>query len=160
MKIFFALCTALLFSSPVFAALPSFEPLVEKLVKEGEVSRNPDFTAYHFANGNLDRNQPRLVDYVTAMGMEFPNGSFRASNMSLVKEDWRVNAEGNWEIEQWIRVFGMSGNLYQLQHALIIETRSGTVLDYNTIPTGGISDEKEIQAAEQEMLLWYQRLDL
>lgn len=161
MKTLLALFTLLLtLSATAHAALPPFRPLVEKAVQEGEKNDLADYITYHFTNGPRENNgQPHQVDYLTVMGVEFPGG-FRASSVSLVKEDWQINAAGNWEIDQWLRSFTLGGELAFIRHAKIIETKDGSVLDIIEFPNGGREDAGEVAEAEREMMVWFKRLGL
>lgn len=160
MKTLLALFTLLSLSTSAFAALPSFGPLVQKAVLEGEKSDLLESVTYHFTHGEEENTgQPRQVDYLTVAGLEVL-GVFRASSVSLVKEDWQINAEGNREVYQWIRTFNLAGELTFLRYAKIIETPDGSVLDIVELPNGGREDALERTHAEREMMAWLARLGL
>lgn len=101
-----------------------------------------------------DDTRPHHADYFSAVGGTGADGHFSAFQVSMVSEDWRKRATGDWEIEQWLWTARLDGTLSSVRHNLLVETVEGSVLDDTTQPSGTADDPAELTRWNAKLQEW------
>lgn len=150
----FLIALLLSFQVTAWAGFPTdFDPqqwnrLVDTTAEKGEMS--------HYANGTLltlsrivpnDLTKTHQADYFSLIGAIDINGDFRPDHAEAVSEAWVLNAKDVWEIDQWIFLMDLSGNVRKNLHRRIQRTQDGMIRGADTIP------ETEAQSLAQWNLL-------
>ena len=93
-------------------------------------------------------NEPHVAEYLSAFGSFF-RGQFQDSWYSAIYEDWRLNDEGHWVIDQWQFRVERDGGLSTVRHMELTKTKHGRVLSHIRIPNNGPQDEAILQSVSQ-----------
>lgn len=101
-----------------------------------------------------DRAKPRHADYISTIGSYDAAGEYVPGVVSDVSENWQIK-DGNWDIDQWHFLVLTTGELIWVEHNHLVETMEGRVLDYQSLPTGAVSDPVELQHWGQVLEQWY-----
>lgn len=92
------------------------------------------------------------VDYLSGVGGEDSNGVFHIGHLEDVSEVWRIDPNGNWDIEQWQYKVTVDGELQFFAHYHMIEKPNGIVLSQEGLPT---SDPEFIHKWSELLEKWY-----
>jgi hypothetical protein len=94
----------------------------------------------------LDAGQPHQADYFSAVGYpDTESGNFSVMYLSAVSETWAIDANSNWDVDQWIYQLSTSGELTSLSHNHLVEEQDGRIVLYDGISTKGADDPGELQ---------------
>lgn len=92
-----------------------------------------------------DPTQVHQADYFSVIGYPTTDGSsFSVMSVSAVSETWDIDADGNWDVDQWIYRLSAEGELTGISHNRLVETQDGYVLRYDSFPTKGPEDAGEL----------------
>jgi hypothetical protein len=75
------------------------------------------------------------ADYVTLWGGVDADGTFIPDNASLVSENWVIEEDGNWHIDQWIFTMGLDGVIDRVSHSVLVEAPDRLILDRISKPS-------------------------
>jgi hypothetical protein len=156
MKTLFIALIALLASAQAHAVDPaSWQQLVQKTLAEGTVLQTQMGPTIHLArlSDPEQKASPRHSDYFTLAVTETPAG-YVPNNATLVSEDWLLNAEGNWEVNQilfWMRV---DGTLVQASRVEILLSPDHILLKYKNT-ADAVNDPKTIERYELKLAEWF-----
>ncbi len=155
-----------LFSIGSMAALPAdfdsaqWEALTQKIVQDGE---RMDFqegeirTLSHLVPE--DTTKPRRAEYISTLGFASPDGTkYGIYAVSTVSEDWKLRADGNWEIHQLGYVATYDGHLERVMDGILVITQEGRVLETIDHPVGSPESEKELTRWSAELKRWIERV--
>ncbi|MFN7727890.1 MAG: hypothetical protein ACK5P7_01905 [Bdellovibrio sp.] len=141
----------------LFATDSNWNLLVAKIIELGSVTQ--------YENGELrslqiltppDLDQSRRAEYISTIGFVGPDNVYHAQAVSAVEEDWRLLANGDWEIEQWIFYLRTNGEFYRVLHQTLQRTQAGMITDVT-------SHSKDFQSPEVQkrwlstLQSWYDR---
>ena len=132
--IVFALTTML--TASAFAAPMSWSELVQHAAITG-AAMDTQFGTYH----TLTRLEPNdaavahTADYFSTVGWTNSNGEYSPARVEIVSENWRIDAAGNWDIDQWGFVIALDGTVQRVMHNRLVEDRFGSVLSYDAVAT-------------------------
>lgn len=120
------------FSIPSFSSVDHerWEALINKAVTQGtsQESEMGEFRTLTISN-TTDLSGPHLIEYFSAVGgQSVSDGKFYVGHLELVWENWSVNEDNNWDIDQWLFIINKDTTLSASWHNHLIETRSGGVL--------------------------------
>lgn len=135
-----------------FQARSPWQELVDKLLAWGTF-READQTlpaTYGLADLRGTAAGPHVADYANVWGFGDSTGHFQPAFLTFVSEDWAVDAQNRWVIHQWLFTLGLDGSAAAVSRHLIVETRDGSVLDYQSQPLKPGDAEA---VAEQRQLL-------
>ena len=140
---------------------PGFDPakwqqLVERIVQKG-AHMDTDDGAWRSLTSIVpaDPTAPHLANYISTIGGYDSSGTYVAEEVSQVSENWQIDSNKNWNVDQWIFQVSLEGELSQLAHNTLIETIDGQVLDDHSLHTGSISDPAELAHWEKLLDAWY-----
>jgi hypothetical protein len=130
-----SLVISFLAPTPSFAADSNWNLLVTKIIEAGSITQyeNGELRSLQFVTPP-DLDQARRAEYISTIGFVGPDNLYYAQSASAVDEDWRVLANGNWEIEQWIYYLKTDGEFYRVLHQTLQRTRDGMILDVTSHP--------------------------
>lgn len=166
MRSFFILLSSLVtfWTLTVSAAAPGldvekFEALVNKTLTEGTVLESVYGTTVYLARiVPNDTGKPRSADYFTAE-VVVANGQVIPRRFDVVSENWTINADGNWEIEQYIFLITTSANLEKVTHQRVIETPDMHLIRVEQIPVPSLEDPAVVAALKIRMDAWFQWME-
>ena len=142
---------------PGFDAV-KWQHLVDTVVKSGSPM---DFEGGQFRTLShivpTDTTQSHQAEYFSTVGV-VSNGQYFPQWISVVSENWKINTESNWDIDQWIYQVSPDGALLRLAHNHLVEARDSQVLADDAIATGGADDPAELQHWGQKLNEWYSAL--
>ena len=72
-------------------------------------------------------------EYLNLWGAGEP-ADFEPAYATLVSETWKIDKDGNWNIEQWTFRARMDGSVAESTHQLIVEDFEGWVIDIKPLP--------------------------
>src|SRR5262249_16926853 len=72
-----------------------------------------------------DETKPRTMNYFSTVGGKDSQGVYQIGNESLVSETWTIDAQGNWNIDQYIFVTTSETEAYQYAHNVVTEKQDG-----------------------------------
>jgi hypothetical protein len=133
-SILFIACISIGESSLAETKFLSWADLTYKAVTEGERT-----DAYGGIFKTLSIVQPLdddgsyEADHFSGVGGEDAYGKFHASQYQAVSEQWRIDQNGNWNIDQWLFKMDVDGLLTWVAHFQLIELPNGTVLEHRSI---------------------------
>lgn len=129
-----ALSTVLvLLAHAAFASTLSWDQLVDAAVHRGTVHESPVGTYRSLERLSADRRQPHTANYFSAVGYDGRDG-FEIFRFEVVSENWLIDAEGNWVIDQWGFVLSPEGRLQRWMCYRLVETPQGLVLEQTPLP--------------------------
>lgn len=105
-----------------------WDVLTKKTLAEGEILQNAYGLTVHLARVvPPDTTKARSANYFTGV-VNDNNGTLIPRRFDVISEDWSINAEGNWLIEQFILSLSPQGDLQSGIHQIVIETPGMTVI--------------------------------
>ncbi|MCB9027325.1 MAG: hypothetical protein H6625_13470 [Bdellovibrionaceae bacterium] len=115
----------------------SWQKLVQKIVKEGEVL-NSEYGTYLIMSEitpnkpDLDQDGNHINNYISLVGGFSPPSSsnFFLSHVEAVWENWQLDADGNWKVDQWLFKLTENGDLLSARHYSLVETKQRRVLKH------------------------------
>jgi hypothetical protein len=102
-----------------------------------------------------DSSQLHRANYISTIGAKDSTGVYGIEELSDVSENWQIDSNGHWNIDQWIFEISDEGELTQVSHNTLIETLDGQVLDDQALPVAAISDPVQLQQWGQVLDAWY-----
>jgi hypothetical protein len=157
---FFSLSLCVLWTLSTQAQQTSLDPeawnqIVQKILKNGT-----DMDSYDGTYRTLslfqpeDKEQTHWAKYLSAVGAADSEGTFHAWRIHAVFENWVLNENQQWEIDQWLYVLNMQGQIQRLSHYFLKEEKDGHVLEHRQWETGSIDDPTEQQRFKQFLQPW------
>lgn len=160
---FLALTVSLFSTIPAFADTPAnfdatkWNTLVQNVSAKGTRADLVDgvtFKTFSVINPR-DTARPHTAEYFSTVGSVDSEGQFAATSVSAVSENWSIDQEGNWVIDQWLWNTTLNGDLLSLNHSVLRETATGRVLSIDTFPTGGVHDTAELARWGAKLDFWF-----
>ena len=109
----------------------------------------------------LSTDKPHQADYFSAVGYpDSESGRFSVMYLSAVSETWAIDANGNWDVDQWIYQLTTEGELASVAHYHLVEQPDGRVLGDDVVPTKGADDPGELQHWGEKLAEWQSTLAL
>jgi hypothetical protein len=140
---------------------PDFNPakwqqLVDKIIQKG-AHMDTDDGAWRSLSSTVpaDPTQAHLSNYISTIGGYDSSGTYVAEEISDVSENWQIDSNKNWNVDQWVLQISDAGELVQLAHNTLIETMDGQVLDDRALPVGAASDPAELAHWGKLLDAWY-----
>ena len=121
--------------------------LLVSIATKGETmsgSNGLEYRVYSRLNPK-DLTVSHSAEYLSVVGFINADMKFQGLETSAVSENWVLNKEGNWEIDQWVFRAALDGTLVKIFHVFLLETANGGVLKYDLLPVGSVTDEAEAQ---------------
>lgn len=134
----------------------AFQTLLDRTIQTG---RHQHLDSFDWRV--LERTTPadtsidHQIDYYSAVGGLDHLGKFGVFEVQVHTEIWTKNAEGNWDIEQWQWVSSNQGELRDVDHWLVAETPSGTVLGFQQLNFGAPNNEVELDRWNTKLTEWF-----
>lgn len=94
------------------------------------------------------------ADYISGVGGFDQNDVFVAGRFELVSEQWMKDANGNWDVDQWLFRVSVEGELDWGARYRLVETERGNVISHDAIP---VTAGELAQALERQLQQWYRR---
>jgi hypothetical protein len=141
------------------AAIPSdldpvkLQAVIDRAVAQGEPMETSD--GVYLSLKNLQPNDPtqsHRADYFSAVGGFDSHGKFGVSRLEVVSENWVLNQEHNWEIDQWLFRSWPDGDLRLAMHIQLVETADGLLLSSDILKT---TDEEGLKEWSSHLNGWY-----
>lgn len=102
----------------------------------------------------LDDKGSHQADYISGVGGVDEDDVFHAGRFELVSETWIKDANGNWDVDQWLFRVSVEGVLQWGGRYRLVETERGTVISHDSIP---LKEGELDQALLRQLQNWYQR---
>lgn len=117
-------------------SLKEWQDLITQVVTEGKLLENElgNFIYLETITPN-DKNADHIASYLTAMGGFNADKSFTVSHTQAVWENWQTNADGNWEVDQWMFKISNEGEITESFHYILVEKKNNHVLRHESVPT-------------------------
>jgi len=95
----------------------SWEKLIEHLIASGESMSNEhgDFIILEEVTP-ADTEKPRIANYLTGVGFRDSSGQFYLDHVRAVWENWQLEPDGSWKIDQWLFKVAEDGELESFDH--------------------------------------------
>lgn len=108
-----------------------WEQLISKARAEGEMLDGGEMGILMVLTRKtpLEGAKGHQADYFSTVG-RIINDKYVPIWVSVVSETWRVNADGHWDIDQWIYYVDLYGALYDTKHITMIITQESRVLEH------------------------------
>lgn len=101
-----------------------------------------------------NKEDTHWAKYLSAVGAADSQGKFHAWRIHAVFEHWVLNQNNQWEIDQWLYVLNLQGQIQRLNHYYLKEEKDGHVLEHKQLQTGSNHDPLEIQRFQQFLEPW------
>lgn len=101
-----------------------------------------------------DLENTHSANYFSTVGYTNEKNEYVPGYVSVVSENWVLNAQNNWEIDQWLYLISLDGNLRGIWHNFLIETKVGSVLEYKSLPVEGIDQPSSLDNWSKKMGEW------
>lgn len=125
-----------------------WETIVRKVRTQGRFRPADHFPAnYGLESVTGNPAASHRAEYVNLWGYQDSLGVFQPGYVTMVSENWPVEADGNWHIDQWIFRFRLDGSVIEASHNQLVETMSRSVLEYKTLETWRPSPGPDAAAA-------------
>ncbi|MNJ96773.1 hypothetical protein D3C87_145060 [compost metagenome] len=92
------------------------------------------------------------VEYISTVGYYDHTGIYQPMRVEAVSETWRIDRNGNWDIDQWLFVISIAGDVVRGQHVHLVETRTGSIVEYDYLRT---TEEEQLQQWKGISDNWY-----
>lgn len=101
-----------------------------------------------------DLSKAHTADYFSAVGNFDNQQKFVVDHFEIVSETWTIDAQKNWNIDQWIFVVSVDGSLTNGDHNFIVEDAGGRVLVVKTISS---TPDERLQGWSERLSEWENR---
>lgn len=128
--LYFFLAVSLVFSSESRAVdQKDLDFLITRAAREGQ--RQESYagiykTLKHSQSFGADSGYQ--ANYFSVVGGEDNAGNFHTGRIELVSEYWKLDPDGNWNIDQWLYKLSIDGRPMWVAHYRMIQTPQGLVL--------------------------------
>jgi len=138
MRMIFSL-VLLLSSSLAFASSPMTVPkdfdsakwqaLMARAGVQGQ-EMDTQFGVYKSLTSDVpaDTTKAHKSDYYSVVGGMGDGGVFHVDHVEIISENWQINKDGNWDIDQWQYVVTTAGDVQEFNHIHLVETPSRVVV--------------------------------
>ena len=109
--------------------------IVERALAFGLIREQDEYipASRYFADLSGAADVPHKADYFSVWGYtDSETGAFLPDFVTMVSEDWAINSDGNWRIDQWLHWMGLDGAAQRAQHTVLIEDMDGRILGMET----------------------------
>ena len=104
-----------------------------------------------------DTAKPHVANYFSLVGGYDVNGVFQYTHIEVVSENWQINADGNWHIDQYLYRISTDGQIKTSSHVDMIQTKDRVVLKHESLDY----DETAAKSNWQRILNnWYVQIGL
>lgn len=79
-----------------------------------------------------DTSKSHRADYFSLVGGHDDEGIFRFGRVEIVSEDWQLNVDGNWIIDQYLITVSLDGQVKRATHVDMIQTKDRHVLKHES----------------------------
>lgn len=104
-----------------------------------------------------DPSKDHQADYLSTVGSVDENGNYIPHHVEAVSETWKLDAEGNWNVDQWIFVVGIDGDIQTVYRRELVKTPEGMVTKLETIST---TPEEEHTKWSDLLIQWFNQMPL
>lgn len=111
----------------------TWNSLLNKITSEGRVI-DSYYGVYMSLSNHEQVQDGYLADYISTVGGYDNQGQYQYSHVELVSEDWSTNADGNWDINQWIFVIEKDQSMRRAAHIHLVEDPTGGILVHERLP--------------------------
>ena len=156
----FSIYLCILWTSSTHAHQASLAPETWNQIVQQILQNGSDMDSYDGTYRTLsvfqpeDKEQTHWAKYLSAVGAADSEGTFHAWRIHAVFENWVLNENQQWEIDQWLYVLNMQGQIQRLSHYFLKEEKDGHVLEHRQWETGSIDDPTEQQRFKQFLQPW------
>jgi hypothetical protein len=95
------------------------------------------------------------ADYFSVVGGVNSNGTFIAGHAEDVSENWQINSAGDWDVDQWLFVVNLMGDVTLSLHYHLMENKAGDVLLHDPLPA---TEAECLDAWNTRLGVWYKIL--
>lgn len=136
-----------------------WDRLVSAAIQSGESQTIDGYAEFRFLSRiePNDMTQPRVAQYFTVMGAS-AGDEFNIGGIWIIREDWSINADGDWEVDQWIYTSKREGALISEAHNWMKQSPNGRVLDYKTFPPASALDPATVGRWHAKVSEWISSL--
>lgn len=161
---FFVLCVwglVFLFYGRAFAEPKQNPEMLQKLilrvieeVDSEAAGPNGEYIRYLGHRVPDAETEPRTADYVSVLGIK-EQGEFYPFSVHVISERWTLDEDKNWDLDQWIYILNISGDIIRFAHNLLKLTDYGRLLDFKTLPEPA---EQAVYGLQLKLNEWFERL--
>jgi hypothetical protein len=104
-----------------------------------------------------DTSVAHVANYFSLVGGRDTDGKFHYSRVEVVSEDWQINADGNWQIDQWLFRISPEGQVLSSSRVDMIQTKGRVVLKHESTAL-----DEQTQTIQWQRILngWYTQIGL
>lgn len=132
-----------------------WEQLLQRAANEGQVQETTFGEFRTLINTtNEDLSKPHLIQYLSVVGGSSQSNDnstpgFYISHVELAWEDWQIDKDNHWNVNQWLFKVDIQGNPIRVWHFHIVED----------IESGHIYEHEQIYASpEEQQSAWLERI--
>ncbi|GEM_PF-3082549 len=104
-----------------------------------------------------DAKMPHVANYFSLVGGYDVNGVFQYTHIETVSENWQIDADGNWKIDQYLYRIATDGQIKTSSRVEMIQTKDRVVLKHQIMDF----DETNAKSNWQRILNnWYVQIGL
>ena len=101
-----------------------WQKILGKLKTKGKYT--PEKSVFQPASFDLevvvgDKKADHHADYVDAFGELNDDDLFEAEQLTFTNQDWKIGADGNWHLDQWVLEMDVYGTVQGAEHAQIVQ---------------------------------------
>ncbi len=105
----------------------------------------------------MDKSLPHIANYFSLVGGKDAVGQFTFGRIEVVSENWQLDKNGNWEIDQYLYRISPDGEIISASHVNMVQAKDRQILKYDS---AGL-DEVASKANWQRILNnWYVQIGL
>ncbi|MGZ3723743.1 MAG: hypothetical protein ACXVA9_12460 [Bdellovibrionales bacterium] len=91
-----------------------------------------------------DTAKDHHAKYMSVLGNYDERQKYVVEDVSAVDEDWKIDSDNIWTIDQWTYHMSLNGDLIDVSHTQLRE-RDGQVLSMDDLKAGAPTDAAELQ---------------
>ncbi len=157
MRTILIFCSFLLTSPAWPAALPAtpWQKLGQRLVQPQNFSKI-DGLYILTSSDPADQARTHQASYLETDKVHAnPDGTFQPAVVISIEETWTRLADGDWDIDQWVRTADANGVLVDLTRKHMVETDYSAMKEEEIVKTGKATDAGEIARWNAVLERWY-----
>lgn len=158
------LILSLLFGLSVYAqseqsvSSKNWNKILDSVQKTGKLLESP-YGDYLYVEHiePADTAKAHVANYFSLVGGYDIDGVFQYAHIEVVSENWQINGDGNWQIDQYLYRIATDGQIQTSSHVDMIQTKDRVVLKHEIMNF----DEAAAKSNWQRILNnWYVQIGL
>tara|TARA_B110001454_G_scaffold181094_1_gene174983 strand:+ start:35127 stop:35654 length:528 start_codon:yes stop_codon:yes gene_type:complete len=105
----------------------------------------------------VDKTQAHVANYFSLVGGKDAGGQFNFGRIEVVSENWQLDQEGNWVIDQYLYRISPEGEIISASHVDMVQSKDRLVLKYNS---SGLDEAASKSNWQRILNNWYVQVGL